>query len=134
MASGVTKTARRLRHMIVGLAVAFIAVYFAAPDFKISLARLGLEQEITALQLSALAPVLIAYLVVHTCIVSCNRIRLTHECMLIAHELRRFGCHTNYCVTKRYQQFCKERRKGGIRQLLAAKSFTAVYQIGRAHG
>lgn len=126
--NNVAKRGRLIRHVLVSITLAFIAIFFAAPDFKISLIKLGIDQELTLLQLSAIAPLIIAYLVLHACHVGVTRLRLIHECKVIEVELERFGCETSYSLFREYGKECQG-AKQLYHDLVSTKAFFAVYSL-----
>jgi hypothetical protein len=85
------------------VAVVFAGLFFAAPDFSIHLNGLGIQQEVTLLQVSAVAPLVIAYLILHACYLGGHQLRLSEECRVIDTELRKFGCETSYSTLERFR-------------------------------
>lgn len=126
--SNVAKRGRYIRHVLIIVAMTFVAVFFAAPDFKITLNWLGINQEFTLLQFSAIAPLLIAYLILHASHLAATRLRLIHECKAIELELERFGAKTSYSLLRDYRKKCMA-KKGLFQDLVSTSSYKAVYSM-----
>ena len=92
---------RRARHLLVFAATIFVAIVFTGSQLSLRLTH-GITATITNTQVAAAFPLVISYLILFACYLGARRLRLRHECRVIALELERFGCPTSYTVIHRY--------------------------------
>lgn len=93
---------RRSRHLLVLATIIFVSLVFATPDFSFRFQLFGFTQKFTLVQIGAVMPLVIAYMILYACFLGATRLRLRHECRVIALELESFGSPTSYTVTKKY--------------------------------
>lgn len=127
----VARHTRRIRHALVIVAIFYIAIFFSAPEFKISLTAVGIQQEFTLLQIGAVAPLLIAYLILHACHLSTSRLRLIHECKVLEVELRKFGMPTSYGLLDKWGE-AFSRNNATHRFTFAKLAYYLVYTAGNS--
>ena len=98
---------RRTRHALAIVSLSYIGIYFSQPDFSLSFSWLGVEQAFGLNQLAAVAPLIIAYLVLHMSHLGVTRLKLIHECRVIEQDLQRFGMRTGYGLLGAWYNFCE---------------------------
>jgi hypothetical protein len=115
---------RKARHFLYATTAAFIAYIFAAPDFTIPVEGIT----ITARQIAALFPLLIAYLILYACHTGATHLRLRYECRLLDAELQKFGCPTADTISQRLRHECSPPQPS-IFVFLSTSAYNIVYWI-----
>lgn len=126
--AGIDASERRARHLLVLAGVLSVAVVFAGRDFHLSLSALGISHEITFVEISAVAPLLLAYLVLYSTLLGARNMRLDHQCRVLDLELQRFGGPTSYGTLSRFNDHCRK-EPGTWEQLVSSRTYHAIYWI-----
>lgn len=126
--AAIAKSERRARHLLVFSAVFFVGLLFTARDFHLNLSLFGIAHELTFLELSAIAPLLLTYLVVHATHLAATNLRLDQQCRVIDLELRRFGGETSYGALRRFKRDC-EQEPAKWEKLVAWKLYHGLFWI-----
>ena len=106
----VAQRGRAIRHILATISLVYIALFFSQPGFTLNFGALGFKQEISLLQIGAIAPLIISYLVLHACHLGITRLRLSHECRIVERELQRFGCPTSYGLLGDWKSYCESQK------------------------
>ena len=123
-----SRSVRRLRHLLVAMSAVFIALFFSASGTAIYVSVGSVNAQIPLQSIAAVAPFVIAYLIVYICDQERTKMRLGHECDVLDVALRRFGGETSRSVLGRFRNECRK-DKGLWDQLIAPKLNYALYAI-----
>jgi len=115
---------RRARHLLYGATACFIVYVFAGPDFTVAVQGIS----ITARQIAALIPLVIAYLVVYACHTGATHLRVRYECQLLDAELQKFGLPTSHSIIRRLRSQCTPTNPS-IGTFLSTLAYNTVYGI-----
>lgn len=115
---------RRARHLLYAATAGFIAYVFAGPDFTFAVQGIS----ITARQVAALIPLVIAYLVVYACHTGATHLRVRYECQLLDAELEKFGLPTSHSIIRRLRSECSPRNPS-IGTYFSTLAYRTVYVI-----
>lgn len=99
---------RHIRHGLIALVGMFVALVFGASTTTIAFKLFGTEFSLTLVQIIAVAPFVITYLVAYACTLTAHQTRLEQECWVIDAELQRWGCPTSYSLVRPLRMYCKE--------------------------
>src|SRR4029077_12873711 len=92
--SAVKRSARRLRHGIFLLAVAYIALAVVGSTAKFTVRLGSASTDLTLAQISLVLPIVMGYLILTATRLSCTRLRLDHAHKILARYIDRFGSPT----------------------------------------
>ena len=120
---------RRTRHFLVLAAILFIVTTFAAPDFSVPITTDIVSLAITRNEIAAAFPIVISYLILFACYLGGRRLRMRHECRVLALELERFGCPTSYTVINAYYDRTCGPPKTFVRSLLVPGPYEWVFRV-----
>jgi hypothetical protein len=96
---------RRARHILVSIIAVFVLLLFGAKGSALTLAVFGTTMTLTLLQLIAIAPFLMTYLIVYAGTRAAREYRIEQEVWALDLELRRFGCPTSYSAVAPLRRF-----------------------------
>jgi hypothetical protein len=81
---------------------------FGASGTTVGFKIFGTDFSLTLVQIIAVAPFMITYLVAYACTLTAHQARLEQECWVIDAELQRWGCPTSYSLVRPLRMYCKD--------------------------
>ncbi len=126
-----SKQTRRAKHLLVVVGALYTMLMFASATQQEAgaIEILGLRLPLSIVQMSAIVPFVMAYLVLFASTISAKRLRIQHECLLIASALEQFGCQTGYSVGRDFKRKC-DTVAGGVRETVRRWFDNRLYRMG----
>lgn len=104
---------RRARHILVSVIAAFVLLLFGTTDSALTISVFGTTMTVTLIQLIAIAPFFMTYLIVYAGTRAAREYRIEQEAWALDLELRRFGCPTSYSVVGPIRRFAAAKDEHG---------------------